>query len=68
MTAMNTPTAGMRGEIQTQWSKFTYEEVSALKTKDDLVASCRRSTRSTGRRLKKMSMRSQGSPARSTNQ
>jgi hypothetical protein len=38
MSAMNTPTAGMRGDIQKQWSKFTYEEVSALKTKDDLVA------------------------------
>ena len=31
-------TAGMRGEIQKQWSKFTYAEVSALKNKDDLVA------------------------------
>jgi predicted site-specific integrase-resolvase len=30
--------AGMRGEIQKQWSKFTYAEVSALKSKDDLVA------------------------------
>ena len=29
---------GMRGEIQKQWSKFTYEEVSALKSKDELVA------------------------------
>ena len=38
MTAMNTSTTGMRGEIQKQWSKFTYEEVSALKNKDDLVA------------------------------
>ena len=28
----------MRGEIQNQWSKFTYAEVSALKSKDDLVA------------------------------
>ena len=28
----------MRGEIQKQWSKFTYEEVSALKNKDELVA------------------------------
>ena len=27
----------MRGEIQKQWSKFTYAEVSALKSKDDLV-------------------------------
>ena len=31
-------TAGMRGEIQKKWSKFTYPEVSALKNKDDLVA------------------------------
>jgi hypothetical protein len=31
-------TTGMRGEIQKQWSKFTYAEVSALKNKDDLVA------------------------------
>jgi hypothetical protein len=30
--------AGMRGEIQKQWSKFTYAEVSALKSKDELVA------------------------------
>lgn len=30
--------AGMRGDIQKQWSKFTYAEVSALKSKDDLVA------------------------------
>jgi hypothetical protein len=30
--------AGMRGEIQKQWSKFTYAEISALKSKDDLVA------------------------------
>ena len=40
MTA-NTPsgtTTGMRGEIQKQWSKFTYQEVSALKSRDELVA------------------------------
>ena len=37
MTPNNT-SAGMRGEIQKQWSKFTYAEVSALKNKDDLVA------------------------------
>jgi uncharacterized protein YjbJ (UPF0337 family) len=38
--AANTPsgaTTGMRGEIQKQWSKFTYQEVSALKSKDELV-------------------------------
>ena len=28
---------GMRSEIQKQWSKFTYTEVSALKSKDELV-------------------------------
>jgi hypothetical protein len=27
----------MRGEIQKKWSKFTYAEVSALKSNDDLV-------------------------------
>ena len=37
MSAMNTATTGMRGEIQKQWSKFTYAEVSALKSKDELV-------------------------------
>jgi hypothetical protein len=36
-TATGTPT-GMRSEIQKQWSKFTYEEITALKNKDDLVA------------------------------
>jgi hypothetical protein len=29
--------ASMRGEIQKKWSKFTYAEVSALKSNDDLV-------------------------------
>jgi hypothetical protein len=28
----------MRSEVQKKWSKFTYQEVSALKNKDDLVA------------------------------
>lgn len=40
MTPNNTTpgtTTGMRGEIQKQWSKFTYAEVSALKSKDELV-------------------------------
>ena len=27
----------MRSEIQKKWSKFTYAEVSALKSNDDLV-------------------------------
>ena len=38
MAAFNAPTTGMRSEIQKKWSKFTYAEVSALKSKDDLVA------------------------------
>ena len=41
MTPNNTTpgtTTGMRGEIQKQWSKFTYQEVSALKNKDELVS------------------------------
>ena len=29
---------GMRGEIQKQWSKFTYQDVAELKSKDDLIA------------------------------
>ena len=29
---------GMRSEIQVRWAKFTSQEVSALKNKDDLVA------------------------------
>ena len=37
MTPNNT-SAGMRGDIQKQWSKFTYAEVSALKNKDELVS------------------------------
>jgi hypothetical protein len=32
------PPAGMRGEIQQKWSKFSAQEVTALKDKDDLVA------------------------------
>jgi len=31
-------TAGMRSEIAQKWSKFSAEDVSALKSKDDLVA------------------------------
>jgi hypothetical protein len=41
MTPNNKPsgmTTGMRGEIEKQWSKFTYDEVSALKSKEELVA------------------------------
>ena len=30
--------AGMRGDIQKKWAKFTSQEVSALKSKDELVA------------------------------
>ena len=32
-----TPT-GMRGEIQQKWGKFSAQEISALKDKDELVA------------------------------
>ena len=32
------PAAGMRGEIQQKWGKFSTQEVIALKDKDDLVA------------------------------
>jgi hypothetical protein len=28
---------GMRGDIQKKWAKFSAQEVSALKSKDDLV-------------------------------
>jgi hypothetical protein len=30
--------AGMRSEIIQKWAKFTTQEISALKNKDDLVA------------------------------
>ncbi len=33
-----TAPAGMRGEIQQKWSKFSLDEVKALKDKDDLIA------------------------------
>jgi hypothetical protein len=33
-----TPATGMRGEIQQKWSKFSAQEVTALKDRDDLVA------------------------------
>jgi hypothetical protein len=32
------PVAGMRGEIQQKWGKFSSQEIAALKDKDDLVA------------------------------
>ena len=31
------PSTGMRGEIQQKWSKFSAQEITALKDKDDLV-------------------------------
>lgn len=31
-------TSGMRAEIVQKWSKFTDQEVTALKSKDDLVS------------------------------
>lgn len=38
--ASSTPanTTGMRAEISQKWSKFTDQDVSALKDKDDLIA------------------------------
>jgi hypothetical protein len=30
--------AGMRSEIQQKWSRFSAQEIAALKDKDDLVA------------------------------
>ena len=32
------PVTGMRGEIQQKWGKFSAQEITALKDKDDLVA------------------------------
>jgi hypothetical protein len=33
-----TPATGMRSEIQQKWGKFSAQEITALKDKDDLVA------------------------------
>jgi hypothetical protein len=33
-----TPSTGMRGEIQQKWGRFNAQEIAALKDKDDLVA------------------------------
>jgi len=32
------PPSGMRGEIEQKWGKFSAQEITALKDKDDLVA------------------------------
>ena len=32
------PVPGMRGEIEQKWGKFSAQEITALKDKDDLVA------------------------------
>ena len=32
------PATGMRGEIQQKWGKFSSQEITDLKDKDDLVA------------------------------
>jgi hypothetical protein len=32
------PNTGMRSEIQVKWSKFTTQEVAALKNKEDLIS------------------------------
>ncbi|CCB66514.1 hypothetical protein [Hyphomicrobium sp. MC1] len=37
-TASAATPSGMRSEIANKWSKISAQEVSALKTKDDLVA------------------------------
>ena len=34
----NASATGMRGEIQQKWGKFSAQEITALKDKDDLVA------------------------------
>jgi hypothetical protein len=33
-----TPATGMRSEIQQKWGKFSAQEITALKDKDELVA------------------------------
>jgi hypothetical protein len=49
----------MRSEIQVKWSKFTSQEVAALKNKDDLVAQVQtKYARSIGRRRSATLMRS----------
>ena len=40
-TASATNPIGMRSEIGNKWSKISAQEVSALKTKDDLVTQVR---------------------------
>ena len=35
---IQTPPAGMRGDIQAKWDKFNATEIAALKDKDDLVS------------------------------
>lgn len=37
-TAKPATETGMRGEIQQKWGKFSAQEITALKDKDDLVA------------------------------
>ena len=37
-TSAQSSSSGMRSEIAQKWSKFTDQEVSALKDKDELVA------------------------------
>jgi hypothetical protein len=36
-TKAQAPAAGMRGEIEQRWGKFSAQEITALKDKDDLV-------------------------------
>ena len=48
-------TSGMRGEIAQKWSKFTPQDVAALKSKDDLVSGVQTNIRSTRPRPRKTS-------------
>ena len=51
-------TTGMRGEIVRRWAKFTDQEITELKDKDDLVARVQAKYGSTGPRRSALSMRS----------
>jgi hypothetical protein len=37
-TPTSAPAAGMRGEIQQKWGKFSAQDIAGLKDRDDLVA------------------------------
>lgn len=52
------PSSGMRGEIQQKWGKFSAQEITALKDKDDLVAGLQAKYQLDRPRRNAMSMRS----------